>query len=288
MARAVQLVDALHANGVRARAFDVRAHLVEQRGQVDDFGLARAIFQHGFAFGERGGHQQVFGAGDGDLVEDDARAPETLGAGFDVAVLLGDVRAELFQAFDVQIDGTRADGAAAGQGDAGMSHARDQRSQHQGGGAHGLHQFVGGFGVDQIAAGDGGAMLGAAVAEFDFGAHGGQQVALGLDVADLGNVFQDDGLFGEQGGGHGGQRGVFCAADANRAEQRIAAANYELVHVLIILRGIESRTYNCQRKAIVGHRRVAPRIRAPRRWRRAAAAKLAEWLAYCGRARCGW
>ena len=36
-------------------------------------------------------------------------------------------------------------------------------------------------------------MLGASVAEFDLGAHGGQQLALGLDVAHLRNVFQDDG-----------------------------------------------------------------------------------------------
>ena len=49
--------------------------LIEQRGQVDDLGLAGAVLQHGFAFGERGGHQQVFGAGDGDLVEDDVARP---------------------------------------------------------------------------------------------------------------------------------------------------------------------------------------------------------------------
>ena len=43
---------------------------------------------------------------------------------------------------------------------------------------------------------DGGAVLGASVAEFDFGAHGGEQVARGLDVAHLRNVFEDDRLVG--------------------------------------------------------------------------------------------
>ena len=73
-------------------------------------------------------------------------------------------------------------------------------------------------------------MLGASVAEFDLGAHGGEQVARGLDVAHLRNIFENDGFVGEQGGGHAGERGVLCAADANRAEQRISAADYELVH----------------------------------------------------------
>ena len=77
---------------------------------------------------------------------------------------------------------------------------------------------------------DGGAVVGASVAEFDFGAHGGEQVARGLNVAHLRNVFEDDGLVGEQGGGHAGQRGILCAADVNGAEQRLSAADYELVH----------------------------------------------------------
>ena len=73
-------------------------------------------------------------------------------------------------------------------------------------------------------------MLRASVAEFDFGAHGGQQVARGLDVANLGNVFENDGLIGEQGCGHAGKGGIFCAADVDGAEQGLSAAKDELVH----------------------------------------------------------
>ena len=159
------------------------------------------------------------------------RAPfRRLALRLDVAVLLRDLRAQLLQALQVQIDGPRSDGAAAGQRHARLAHARDQRPQHQRGSAHGLDQLVGSFGIDQIAAADRGAMLRAAIAEFDFGAHGGQQLALGLDVAHLGNVFQDDRLVGEQGRRHGRQRGILRAADAHRAQQRIAAANHKLVH----------------------------------------------------------
>ena len=80
-------------------------------------------------------------------------------------------------------------------------------------------------------------MLGASVAEFDLGAHGGEQLARGFDVAHLRNVFEDDRFVGEQSGGHAGEGGVFCAADANRAEQRIAAADYEFIHEFEVLGG---------------------------------------------------
>ena len=50
-------------------------------------------------------------------------------AGFEIAVLLGDLRAHGLQAFNVQIDGTAADGASAGHGDAGHAGAGDERAQ---------------------------------------------------------------------------------------------------------------------------------------------------------------
>ena len=104
------------------------------------------------ALGEGRGHQQVFGAGDGDLVEDNLRAFEAIGRGLDVAVFLRDLRAEAFESLDVEIDGACADGASAGKRDASASAARDQRPEHQGRGAHGLDQFVGSFGRGEIVA----------------------------------------------------------------------------------------------------------------------------------------
>ena len=60
-------------------------------------------------------------------------------------------------------------------------------------------------GSERMRALDAGAMLGAAVAEFDLGAHAGEQAALGFDVADLGDVFENDLVFSEDGGGHAGE-----------------------------------------------------------------------------------
>ena len=89
-------------------------HLVEQLGQIGDFRFARAILHNRFAVGERGCHQQVFCAGNGNFVEDNFRAAQTFRAGFYVAVILSDGRAQPLESLDVQIDGTRSNGTAAG------------------------------------------------------------------------------------------------------------------------------------------------------------------------------
>ena len=123
---AVELCDAFDLDGAGAGAFDLGAHGVEQGGEVGDLGFAGAVFEEGFAVGEGGGHEEVFGAGDGDLVEDDVRAFEAVGAGFEIAVLLGDGGAHGLEALDVEVDGAAADGAAAGHGDTGHAGAGDQ------------------------------------------------------------------------------------------------------------------------------------------------------------------
>ena len=80
-----------------------------------------------------------------------SRAFEAVGGGFDVAVILSDLRAELFEPLDVQIDGAGSDGATAGKRNAGAPAAGYQRAQDQRGGAHGLDQFVGRFGAARFA-----------------------------------------------------------------------------------------------------------------------------------------
>ena len=88
----------------------------QQSGEIGHFRLARRVLDHGFAAGQHGRHQKVFGAGDGDAVELNIRALQTVGSfGFNIAVLLADFRAQSLEPGDVQIDGTRADGAAAWQ-----------------------------------------------------------------------------------------------------------------------------------------------------------------------------
>ena len=77
-------------------------------------------------------------------------------------------------------------------------------------------------------------MLRPAISEFNFRAHCGQEFARGLDVPHLRNIFQNDGLIGEQGSGHRRQRSILGSANTNCSQQRIAAADYEFVHSKII------------------------------------------------------
>jgi hypothetical protein len=146
-------------------------------------------------------------------------------------VFLRDLCAETLETFDVEIDGSLSDGATAGQRNPGVAATGHEWAQDQRGGAHGFNQLVGGFRSGECKAVNGRAMLGPPVSEFDFGAHGSQEVACGLDVAHLGNVFEDDRLIGEQSGGHAGERGILSAADADRAQQGLSAAKNKFVHV---------------------------------------------------------
>ena len=114
-----------------ARAFDLRAHGDEHRRQIGDFRLSRAVLHHRFAVSQDRGHQQIFRSGYGDFVEDDVRAFQPVGPGLQIAVLLDDGGAHRFQALDMQVDGTAADGASAGHGDARQSGAGDQWPQNK-------------------------------------------------------------------------------------------------------------------------------------------------------------
>jgi len=233
---AVKFGHALDADGGCAGAFDFGTHCDEQGGEVGDLGLPGAVFEDGLAFGQGGGHQEVFGAGDGDLVEDDVRAFEAVGSGFEVAVVLCDGGTHGFEAADVEVDGAATDGAASGHGDAGDAGAGDERPEDERAGAHGLHDLVLGDGIREDGALDVGAVLGAAVAEFDLGAHAGEELTLGFDVLDLRDVFEDDLVFGQDGGGHARKSGVLGSGDFDGAEKGVAAAYYELIHLVSLRR----------------------------------------------------
>ena len=235
MAGAVEFGDAVDADGSGASTFNFGSHGGEEGCEVGDFGLAGTVFKDRFPFGQDGGHEEILGARDGDFVEDDVRAFEAAlavvwAAGFEVAVVLGDGGTHGFEPENVEVDGATADGAASGHGDAGDAGACDERAEDERAGAHGLDDLVFGDGVREDAALDAGAVLGSAVTEFNLGAHADQELAFGFDVADLRDVFEDDLVFGEDGGGHAGEGGVFGSGDFDGSEKRVAATYYKLVH----------------------------------------------------------
>ncbi len=130
--RAVQTLDAGHGDGGAARAGDFRAHGVEEIGEVHDLRFAGGAFDDGHAFGQHGGHHDVGRAQDGRAgasAQKQIRALELLGAGVDVAAFDSNFRAQGLQALEMEVDGARADDAAARQGDHGLAQPAQQRAR---------------------------------------------------------------------------------------------------------------------------------------------------------------
>src|SRR3546814_9362797 len=61
MAAAVQALDAVYDDAPGTRAFDVRTHLDQAVGQVDDLRLSCRVLDHGGAVGQGSSHQHVLG-----------------------------------------------------------------------------------------------------------------------------------------------------------------------------------------------------------------------------------
>ena len=213
---AVELIDALDANRGCSGALDFGAHFREQFGEVGDFRLARGVADRRFAFGEHCGSEDIFRAGHRDFVEVDCRAVKPARARLDVALIDGDRGAHFFEGANVKIDGTRADGAAAGKRNFRVTESRDERAESEDRGAHGFYEFVGSFGVRDGFGGDG-EFGGREVRALHASAHVREQLRHCYDVAHARNVGEVHGLAGEQRCGHRGKRGVFRSADANRA-----------------------------------------------------------------------
>ena len=69
-----ELVDAFDLDRRRARADDLRAHAVEERGEVGDLGLAGGVLDDGVALGEHRRAHQVLGGADARELEHVPRA----------------------------------------------------------------------------------------------------------------------------------------------------------------------------------------------------------------------
>ena len=151
--RAVQFLHAFDDDAPRARAFDLRAHLVEEIREIHDLRFGGGAFDHGHAFGEHGGHHHVVGAEHGRAefaAQIDRRRRSVRREHFDVAAFDADRRAERFESFQMQIDRPIADDAAAGQRDGRFLSPAEQRTEHADRRAHFAHDLVGRDRVDLL------------------------------------------------------------------------------------------------------------------------------------------
>src|SRR5690606_5604862 len=145
VATATETFDAVDGDGVGTGAGNLRAHRIEEVGQVDHLRLASGVLQHAATVGQGGGHHDVLGTSRADDIEEEVRTAQTAGRrlGLDVAAFDLDLRTHGFQAADMQIDRTRADGTATRQRHFSFAEARDHGAQHQNRSTHGLDQLVG-------------------------------------------------------------------------------------------------------------------------------------------------
>ena len=149
--RAMQLGDAFDDDARRAGAGDARAHLVQAIGDIQNFRLAGGVGDHGRALGQRRRHQRDMGAAHrhlGEVYDGALQAARRLRN--HIAAVDRDIRAELLQRHDQEIDRPGADGAAAGQRHLRFMHPRHERRDHPETGAHPRHQFVRRRGIDDI------------------------------------------------------------------------------------------------------------------------------------------
>ena len=185
MHAAVQFFHAFDRDGVGTRTTNIGPHGDEELSEVDHLRLTRGVFQHRGAFGQRGCHQQVLGAGDGDRVQNDTRTTQATGLRADEAILDTDVCAHLAQPFDVDIDRACTNGAATGQRHIGTAEASQQRPEHQNAGAHGLHQLIRRHTIAQRGGVHPNPQL---FIDGDADAHAAQQFVGGRHVLKMGNV----------------------------------------------------------------------------------------------------
>ena len=236
MGGAVQGFDAFDDQRVGADALDFGAHGLQACGEVGDFGFTGGVFQRGDAVGQAGRHEDVFRGADGDEGEDEFRAFQALrGGGVDIAAIERDFGAHGLEALEVQVDRAGADGAAAGQGHAGLADARQQGAEDEDGGAHFAHDVVGRLGVCDAPAKAGGAALG-----LDGDAVLGQQIGHCGEVGQLRDIGEGQALISEQAAGHERQCGIFGAGDGDGAVERYAAGDANRVHLQPYILGSET------------------------------------------------
>ena len=221
----------LHAadlDGVGAGTLDVRAHGVEEVGQIHDVGLLGRVFDGGGALCQHGGHHDVHGGAHGDNVQIDGRTRQTAapGGGVDEAALHGHIRAHGGKALDMLVDGADTEVAAAGHGHGSLTEAAKQRAQQIIAGADTARQIVGRAGGVDGAAVD---LDGVTVQHTHLGAQLLQNGEEQRDIADLGDVFDAADTVYQQGGRDNGNGGVFRAADGDLAVKLPSAADHVFI-----------------------------------------------------------
>ena len=147
MGGAVQPVDALHFDGGRALARNLRAHPAQALRQIDNLGLACGIFDQRRALGQGRGHQHVFRGPYTGKPQRHPRTPQpATGDGMQIAVFQFNLGPQRLKRRDVDIHWPCANGTAPRQRHHSVMFPRQQWPQHQIGRPHLAHNVIVGAG----------------------------------------------------------------------------------------------------------------------------------------------
>ena len=216
---------------VRADALDVGAHLHEHPREVLDVRLAGGVADDRRAGRQRGGHQRVLGRHDRRLVHEDVAGaqPAARGGRARCRASCAKRRPERAEGVEVRVQAAAADDVAAGRRHVGLAEAGQQRAGEQERGADALGVRA----VDvrrrrSTPAAHSATSLSSrhSTSHADALEHAQHR----LDVADPRHVAHDDLLGGQDRGGEDRQGAVLVAGGDDRAAQRHAAVDDELLH----------------------------------------------------------
>ena len=237
VAGAAKARDAFDLDLRRPRALDLRAHLDEAVREIHHLGLARRILDERMPMGQRGRHEGRVGAAHGHLGKVDLAAPQPLGrAGDDITRLDLDLRPQPLQRHDQQIHRPRADGAAAGQGDLGLAHARQNGRDDPEARPHARDQLVGGGrvhdapGVQMNRLASGGVIAGPLAVYAVIHALVAQNAQELRAIGQARHIVEGEGGVGEQRRDHERQGRVLGARNRDHAIQGLSADDPDPVH----------------------------------------------------------
>src|SRR6266508_1254829 len=222
-----QPLDPADLQAVGADPGDPGAERVQEAAEVLHVGLAGGVADDRLAIGHGGRDDGVLGGRHRRLVEEHLAAAQPARLQLQRATLEIGGHAERPEGQQVRVEAPPADAVTARRGQHAAAGPRQQRAgqQHRAadqGAEHGIQR--GPVDVAGVDAHGVGLDLG------HLGAGGGDELEHGLDVADVGDVSQQDWLIGEQQSGNDRQSTILVAGRADHATQRLSTFDDETFH----------------------------------------------------------
>ena len=185
---------------------DLAPHAVDHLAELLEVGLTGRIVDGGGAFGQGGGHDDVGGSGHGGLVEQHVAAGQSI-RGFSaverLAGVIAEGRAEVLKPDEVRVHAAAANLVPPRLAHVALAEARKQRPHHHDAAAKATALGPELFALEVIEVD----VVGLEserprIALFHLDPHGGEQVDEPVDVHDVRQVGNRDGLGGQQHGAH--------------------------------------------------------------------------------------